>query len=86
MFFAVPIYWEYVTRRNFLFNIISLYIYFCVGTAFGSFFSTAMLFPLKLGLLFDLLELYKGINMHVDKRKHTNKIYLGFLKPLTILA
>lgn len=51
-------------------------------------FSSALqfFFPLKLELLFDLLEFYKGINMHVDKREHMKKIYLDFLKPLTIFA
>lgn len=50
------------------------------GTASGSVFS-AENFPPKMRLCFDLLEIYKGINMHVDKREHTDKIHLDFLKP-----
>lgn len=71
-----------------IFYLILFHFYFQLyeRTASGFFFSTAIFFLHKLALLFDLLEFYKGINMHVDKKKHMNEIYLDFLRPLTIFT
>lgn len=82
-------------RRNILFDFILFYSYFVEEQkkplwrnkkASGFFFNIAFLLPNKLGLLFDLPDFYKGINMHVYKREPMSKIFLEFLKPLTIFA
>lgn len=78
--------WE----ETFYLNLFHFHFRLCGGTASGSFFSTEIPFPHPLsqigGLLFNLLEFHKGVNMHIDKREHTDKIQLDFLKPLTIFS
>lgn len=55
-------------RRNFLFNLLP-FISSLVEEQPLALSSALQFFALKLGLLFDLLEFYKGINMHADKRE-----------------
>lgn len=67
------------------FSFSSIQFKLCGGEASGSFFSSVIFFCLKLVWLFDLLEFYKGINMHGNEEERTNNIHLDFLKPLTVL-
>lgn len=78
--------WEHAMGRNFLLNFIPLISSSMEEQPLAFSLALQFFFFLKLVLPFDLLEFYNGINMHIDKREHANKIYLDFLRPLTIFA